>query len=161
MMMRKAVELSHLVDTNILLRRQQRDHVQALIAVQALYRLRQQGEELSVARQNLVEFRNTASRPFDKNGIGLTPTDADFEIDILERGFTTLPDDDRVYEIWRQLIAAKGVSGKQVHDARLVAFMLVYGVTHILTFNGADFRRFETLPPNLGNGIVVVHPSAL
>ena len=151
--------MSHLIDTNILLRRQQRGNEQAPLAVQALYRLRQQGEQLSVARQNLIEFRNTASRPLDKNGLGLTPADADFELDILERDFTTLPENDLVYFVWRRLIAAKGVSGKQVHDARLVAFMLVYGVTHILTFNGADFRRFETLPPEIGSGIVIVNPS--
>jgi len=32
--------------------------------------------------------------------------------------------------------------GKQVHDANLVATMLVHGVTRLLTFNVADFRRF-------------------
>lgn len=35
--------------------------------------------------------------------------------------------------------------GKQVHDANLVATMLVHGVTRLLTFNAADFRRFGTL----------------
>ena len=158
--MRKAADLSHLVDTNVLLRLEQSDGGQASLAKEATERLRLRGEELCVARQNLIEFRNTASRPLDKNGLGLTPADADFELDILERDFTTLPENDLVYAVWRQLIAAKGVSGKQVHDARLVAFMLVYGVTHILTFNGADFRRFETLPPGIGPGVIIVHPAA-
>ncbi len=36
--------------------------------------------------------------------------------------------------------------------------MPVYGVTHLLTFNAADFRRFETLPAALGSGIVIVDP---
>lgn len=153
--------MSHLIDTNILLRLQQSDNAQGALAIQATERLRQQGELLSVARQNLIEFRNTASRPLDKNGLGLTPADADLELDLLERDFNTLPENDQVYDVWRQLIAVKGVSGKQVHDARLVAFMLVYGVTHILTFNGADFRRFESLPPDLGTGIIVVHPAAV
>jgi len=134
-------------------------HAQALVATQATDRLKQQKERLCVARQNLIEFRNTASRPADKNGLGLTPAAADLELNILERDFNTLPENDLVYFVWRQLIAAKSVSGKQVHDARLVAFMLVYGVTHILTFNGSDFRRFETLPPEIGAGIIVVSPN--
>jgi hypothetical protein len=29
------------------------------------------------------------------------------------------------------------------HDARLVAAMIVHGVTHLLTFNGADFARYS------------------
>ena len=34
------------------------------------------------------------------------------------------------------------IGGKQVHDANIVATMLAYGVTRLLTFNAADFRRF-------------------
>jgi hypothetical protein len=37
-----------------------------------------------------------------------------------------------------------------VHDARLVASTLAHGVTHLLTFNATDFRRYP--------GIVVVPP---
>ena len=37
------------------------------------------------------------------------------------------------------------VGGKQVHDANIVATMLARGVTRLLTFNAADFRRFEPL----------------
>lgn len=83
---------------------------------------------------------------------------ADLDLDAAEREFDCLPEDDRVYTVWRELVAAKGVSGRQVHDARLVAFMLVYGVTHILTFNGSDFQRYTALPPEIGVGIVVVSP---
>ncbi len=43
--------------------------------------------------------------------------------------------------------------GVNVHDARLVAAMLVHGLTHILTFNTPDFRRFSQ--------ITVVHPSEI
>ena len=48
--------------------------------------------------------------------------------------------------------------GKQVHDTRIVAVMLTYNVTHLLTFNVPDFLRFQALPPGLGIGITVVHP---
>ena len=34
------------------------------------------------------------------------------------------------------------VSGKNVHDARMVAAMVVHGVESILTFNTQDFLRY-------------------
>jgi predicted nucleic acid-binding protein len=37
------------------------------------------------------------------------------------------------------------VSGRQVHDARLVAAMKVHNVTHLLTFNTDDFKRFSEI----------------
>lgn len=151
--------MAYLVDTNILLRRQDAQHAQFQVADRAVIRLQDRNERLCVARQNLIEFRNVVSRPLDKNGLGLSPATADLELDEAEREFDVLAEDNLVYVVWRQLIAAKGVSGKQVHDARLVAFMLVYGVTHLLTFNGADFKRFETLPAELGTGIAVVRPA--
>ncbi len=64
---------------------------------------------------------------------------------------TFLPDDEQVYVIWRQLVVAHSIRGVQVHDARLVAIMQAYGLTHILTLNIGDFERF----PN----ITAVHPS--
>ncbi len=35
-----------------------------------------------------------------------------------------------------------GVSGKTAHDTRYAAAMAVHGVTHLLTHNGADFKRY-------------------
>jgi hypothetical protein len=32
-----------------------------------------------------------------------------------------------------------------VHDANMVATMLVHGETRLLTFNEADFRRFSSV----------------
>ncbi len=42
------------------------------------------------------------------------------------------------------------IQGKAAHDARLVAAMQKHGVSQLLTFNGADFRRYleiEVLDP--------------
>jgi predicted nucleic acid-binding protein len=49
-----------------------------------------------------------------------------------------------------RLVVAYGVKGVNVHDARLVAAMLVHGLTHILTFNISDFARYSE--------ITAVHP---
>ena len=37
------------------------------------------------------------------------------------------------------------VVGKSAHDARLVAAMEPHGLTHLLTFNLADFRRYSNI----------------
>ncbi len=66
---------------------------------------------------------------------------------------TFLPDGDRVYTFWRQIVLSNHVRGAQVHDARLVAIMLAYGVSHILTLNQADFLRYT--------GVQAIHPSQL
>ncbi|WP_242541132.1 hypothetical protein [Phormidium pseudopriestleyi] len=43
-----------------------------------------------------------------------------------------------------------GVRGVNLHDARLVAGMVVHGLTHILTFNTRDFARYGE--------VTAVHP---
>ena len=34
------------------------------------------------------------------------------------------------------------VGGRQIHDANIVATMLAHGERRLLSFNGADFRRY-------------------
>jgi hypothetical protein len=55
----------------------------------------------------------------------------------------------------KRLIAKYAVSGKQVHDVRLVAMMLVWQIENVLTLNDRDFRRYEP------EGITVVTPSTI
>lgn len=144
--------MDYLVDTNVILRVvQDKDAEQSPVgrAVDLLVALE---HHLYVASQNLVEFWNVATRPTRKNGFGLTVAEALDNLRATEMLFELLPDHPDVYGEWRQLVVAKGVMGKQVHDARLVATMKVYGITHILTFNVDDFQRYAS------EGIVVVHP---
>jgi predicted nucleic acid-binding protein len=58
-----------------------------------------------------------------------------------------------IHEEWRTLLVTHGVSGVQVHDARLVAAMRVHSVKRILTFNDRDFVRYTD--------IEAVHPRAV
>jgi len=37
------------------------------------------------------------------------------------------------------------VIGKQIHDANIVATMLTHGVTHLVSFNPDDFKRFTEI----------------
>jgi predicted nucleic acid-binding protein len=58
-----------------------------------------------------------------------------------------------VLDEWERLVKVHRVSGKNTHDARLVAVMKVHGIASILTFNVQDFTRYE--------GIAVVNPDTL
>ena len=58
-----------------------------------------------------------------------------------------------MYPTWKKLVVDYEVSGVQVHDAKLVASMIVHEVKHILTFNVADFTRYAS------EGIVAVVPA--
>jgi predicted nucleic acid-binding protein len=119
-------------------------------AQQALTTLRAQGETPCLLPQNLVEFWAVTTRPVLRNGLGFSSAQAEAELSQIEALFPVLPDVPAVFPEWRRIVIAHGVVGVNVYDARLVAAMLVHGVTHLLTFNADDFRRYS--------GITVVRP---
>jgi predicted nucleic acid-binding protein len=135
--------MRYLADTNILLRSVQPAHPMHRDAVRAVTILLASGNEVCVFNQSLIEFWNAATRDPDKNGLGLTPAQTDAEVRRIETLLMILPDHPAVYPEWRLLVVAHSVSGKQVHDTRIAAAMKVYGITHLLTFNGGDFKRFS------------------
>ncbi|MCI0495485.1 type II toxin-antitoxin system VapC family toxin [candidate division KSB1 bacterium] len=129
----------YLVDTNILLRFLHRADPRHLIVRAAVRKLRTNGHQLQATPQNYTEFWNVSTRPINRNGFGLTPLETESLLRIAERLFPLLPDSTAIYPGWRRLVVDFGVSGVQVHDARLVAAMLVHNITHILTFNTQGF----------------------
>ncbi len=58
---------------------------------------------------------------------------------------------------WERLVSQHQVVGKQTHDAHIVATMQVYRVRHLLTFNGDDFRRFESVEIIVPASVAVGH----
>ena len=58
---------------------------------------------------------------------------------------TLLPDTERIYPEWLDLVVTYSVSGIDVYDARLVAAMRVYGVSNLLTFDMHDFARYPDI----------------
>ncbi|WP_231939935.1 hypothetical protein [Dolichospermum compactum] len=72
----------------------------------------------------------------------------------MEKLFPILPDIPEIYPEWKRIVIEYGVMGVNIHDARLVAVILAHRLTHILTFNISDFKRY-------GNKITPVHPNTL
>jgi len=145
----------YLVDTNVLLRFADRSHPLHPSIRTAIRKLRQDGHTLQVTSQNCIEFWNVATRPIEKNGFGLTPAQTERLLQLVERLFSMLPDSSEIYQEWRKLVVLFSVSGVQVHDARLVASMKVHHISHILTLNVEDFKRY------MPEGIVAVAPKTV
>ncbi len=133
-----------LLDTNILLRLLQPHHRHCALAERALSSLRKRDERLFVTAQNLVEFWCVITRPIDENGLGFTTEQAVAELDKVKQLFGLLPEMPLLHE-WERLVSHYRVSGKNAHDVRLVASMIVHGVTNILTFNSRDFIRYSEI----------------
>lgn len=142
--------MPYLADTNILLRWVSPADPQHSLAVNSVKALQRRGEVVHITPQNLIEFWAVATRPASANGLGMSPAEAEREVESLERLFPLVPDSPAVYTEWRKLVSAAGVSGVRVHDARLAAVAVAGGLTHILTFNTDDFKGLQ--------GVTAVHP---
>ena len=110
-------------------------------AVRTVAALIRDGESVVFTPQIIAEFWNAATRPVEHNGLGLSHAKAHDEVVKMEGFFSLLTESLEVYNEWKRLLIAYGVTGVQAHDARLVAAMNVYGVGRILTFNVDDFTR--------------------
>jgi predicted nucleic acid-binding protein len=143
----------YLVDSNILLRRVQPSSPQRPIVRRALRTLAGRGDGLCITAQNLHEFWYVATRSVARNGLGLTPARTARKLQVLRHAFRFLPDTPGIYAEWEGLVTSLGISDARSYDARLVAVMRVYGLTHILTFNVADFAFVP--------GIIVLDPASV
>lgn len=130
-----------LADTNILLRSAQTSHQMSGDVIQVVRLLLARGDRLFVIAQNLIEFWSVATRPTSYNGLGLTIAQAKRELTQLKDLFVILPDTAEILPEWERLVVKHQVVGRQVYDTRLVAAMIVHDVSHLLTFNTADFKR--------------------
>jgi predicted nucleic acid-binding protein len=149
--------VAYLIDTSILGRLANSADASHAIASRAVVELHRRGEVLQITAQNLVEFRNAATRPVIANGLGLSTVEVEAKASVFEVSFPLLAEVPDIYPAWKALVEALGVIGKQVHDARLVAVCHVHAVTHLLSFNVSHFTRLA----GFGPGLVVVDPASV
>ena len=137
--------MNYLADSNILSRLAQPQNPHHAIARRATIKMRQQSLEICIVPQNLIEFWAVATRPMTSNGLGLTIDETKYEVRKFKRLFTVYDDVPSIFAEWENLVLKHNVSGKNVHDTRLVAAMLTHQITNLLTFNGKDFKRFTEI----------------
>jgi predicted nucleic acid-binding protein len=134
-----------LLDTNILLRLSEANHPHHAAAIAAVRKLSTEGHVFCIASQTIGEFLAVATRAIPDRGLGMSQKDADTQLSKLITAIEVLYDSAAVMAELRRLVIAHNVVGKSVHDTRLVASMISYGVKDILTFNKADFVRFTSI----------------
>lgn len=132
-----------LLDTNIILRSKQEDSPHYKEITEKLVKLISSGEELVVCPQVIYEFYVVATRPANKNGLGLSPEIAIKEIENILETYSMPEENDQVFVNWQQLIYNYKVIGKNAHDTRIVAFMISCNIPKLYTINKKDFKRFE------------------
>ncbi|BAY76832.1 hypothetical protein NIES25_32900 [Nostoc linckia NIES-25] len=116
-------------------------HVQATERLQAFA---EQGIDLWISRQTLREYLAAMTRRSDLTGnIPIPSLVAD--VRYFASYFRLVEDNLLVTERLLTLMEEIPSGGKQVHDANIVATMLVYGIPQLLTHNTGDFARFSGL----------------
>ncbi|MGH9838008.1 MAG: type II toxin-antitoxin system VapC family toxin [Blastocatellia bacterium] len=143
-----------LVDTGVLLRLTIPSDPNHADARRAIRLLKASGNYLVAMTQNAAEFWNVCTRPSTaRGGYGLSIDETARKLLLIERLVEIRPDSQAIFREWKRLVVANSVKGVQVHDTRLAAAMNVYGIAHILTFNGGDFKRFS--------GLTVIEPKSV
>ena len=143
-----------LLDTNLLARLTSKTtHPHGAVARSAVHNLLAHRERLIIVPQNLYEFWVVATRragppPVGQNGLGMTVEQASLWLGFFQRRFALLPDRADLTVRWHDLVKTREIRGFRAHDARLVAAMQSYGITRLLTFNGADFADLSVTVVN-------------
>lgn len=137
--------MSYAVDTNILARSIQEGHPMQQPVLKAIKTLLDDGETVCVLAQNLCEFWVIATRPLNANGLGMSAADTQIRIREFETRLTLKTDRPEIYAEWKNLVTQHAVMGKPAHDARIAAAMKAHGISHLLTFNTDDFKRFSDI----------------
>jgi len=134
-----------LLDSNIILRLSDTSHNSHGLAVEAIERLHRDGHDCVLVPQVIYEYWVVATRPIAVHGLSMEVAEVNVSATAWTSQFTLLRDEGGLYERWRTTVVAAQVKGTPAHDARLVAAMLRHGVTHLLTFNTVDFKRFTDI----------------
>lgn len=130
-------------DTNVLVSavdRRRRLHAQALHVLNALPN---RGVALYLSGQVVREFLVVCTRPLDVNGLGLSPPEAVRNAEAIIQRSTILDENRNVPVRLLDIARTATCSGRQLHDANLVATMQEHGLTRLVTGNPGDFGRFR------------------
>ena len=130
---------------NIIVRLLHVASAQHQLAKDAVDKLRVAKDKLCLVPQNFYEFRSVVTRPISVNGLGFTAARAQKEVTGLKGAFDLLQETPAFFPEWERLVGLHAIIGKNAHDSRLVAAMMVHGITHLLTFNQQDFQRFTNI----------------
>jgi predicted nucleic acid-binding protein len=131
-----------MLDTNVFLAATDESRAEHQDALALLNRWPDADTALCVSGQILREYLAVATRPSESNGLGLKAAEAAGNVRAIQQRTALLTEDARVTERLLRLLDDTVYAGRQVHDANIVATMLVHGVSTVVTMNTGDFTRF-------------------
>jgi hypothetical protein len=86
---------SYLIDTNVLLRIEDKKSDQHTIAELSVKTIFQNGDDVYIAAQNLIEFWAVATRPIEARGLGMDYANARKRLKELQEIYQVIPDPTR------------------------------------------------------------------
>jgi predicted nucleic acid-binding protein len=131
-----------MLDTNVLLAATDEGRAEHDQALKILNDWPAHGATLYTSGQIMREYLAVATRPTRQNGLGLTVADALANVRAFRGRTSLLAEDGKVADRLVSLLEQITCSGKQIHDANVVATMLVHGIDAVVTSNLNDFMRF-------------------
>ena len=132
-----------MLDTNVILSATDEGRTEHRQALLIFNDWAARGTVLYASGQIMREYLAVATRPADKNGLGLHQADALANVRAFRARTHLLTEDSEVADCLLGLLEETSCAGKQVHDANVVATMLVHGIDSLITINLGDFTRFE------------------
>jgi predicted nucleic acid-binding protein len=131
-----------MLDTNVILSATDESRDQHRQAMLIFNNWAGSGTTLYASGQIMREYLAVATRPADKNGLGLKQADAVANVRAFRARASLLTEDSKVADCLLGLLDEIPCAGKQIHDANVVATMLVHGIEYLITMSLADFTRF-------------------
>jgi len=132
-----------MLDTNVLLAATDEGRAQHDQALRIVNDWPGRGTTLYTSGQIMREYLAVATRPAEKNGLGMRLADALANVRAFRARTSLLAEDGKVADRLLTLLDDIACGGKQIHDANVVATVLVHGIETIVTINVVDFTRFE------------------
>jgi len=132
------------IDTNVLVAATIQAHPSHAVANALLARLATNNVAPCISPQVCREFPSVVTRG-PVQGREFSTQEALDALAGCMAGCAVLDETEEVLHELLLLVARRGVRGKQVHDADVVATMMANRVTRLATLNLSDFRRYEDL----------------
>lgn len=133
------------VDTNVLVSVTDRGRAHHARALHLLEALPATGGHLVWNGQVLREYLVVATRPVEVNGMGLPAGRALENVRAFRERLHLLSEEPAVAASLEVLVGRYGLSGRRIHDANIVATMMVHGIEICLSDNPADFAEFREI----------------
>lgn len=129
------------IDTNVLVYVSRPTALEHTIAVAALAEVEASGCIVWISPQVRREYLAVVTRP-QATAPALSMAAAIADIRRFQAAFAVTDEGPLVLERLLLLLQTHPGAGRQVHDANIVASMLIHGIARLVTFNAGDFRRF-------------------